>query len=87
MTATVAQIAKISQELPAQKAEQVLVFARSLLPSAKGKAESRKPVSGNDAWEKIIATPRHRPKLEAVRKRLHRLKQEEKIQPFDFKRL
>lgn len=54
----VEELAKICATLPVAKVEELVDFARFLQTRV---AES----AGDDAWEKIIADPAPRPKLEA----------------------
>ena len=79
MKSAVAEITRISKSLPPRKAAQLLKMARALQQQARA--------LNGDEWERIINEPRHRPKLEGIRKRLARLEREDKLEDFDFNKL
>ncbi len=77
-----ARIAEESASLPPEKQSAVLDFVlfvkeRSAQATAAGESE------GDAAWERIIADPRPRPKLEAYLKSI----EHEETEPMDFDRL
>ena len=85
MKSAVAEISKISEALPANKASQLLKFARALAASAKPAKKTVK--DGDAAWEQIISRPRSRPKLQARIKEIDKLIADGKTEPMDFSRL
>ena len=87
MTATVAEITRITKTLPPRKVAQVLKFAQSLSGQKTRARKPAKEVDGDAEWERILNDPRPRPKLEAKLKELDRLIDEGKTEPLDFSRL
>lgn len=82
MKSAVAEISRISGLLPPRKAVLLLNYARRLAASKKPK--QKKEPDGDAEWERIIADPRRRPKLKAVRRRIDKLIAEGKTEPLDF---
>jgi hypothetical protein len=74
MSNATAEIVRVCENLPPEKQEEVVDFARFLL--------SRQE-SGDEAWERIIADPKPRPKLEAFCK----ASAEEGSEPLDLSKL
>ncbi len=86
MKSAVAEISKISESLPAKKAAELLQFARKLAASAKPKRKVAE-LDGDAEWERIINSPRSRPKLRAKIKEIEKAIAEGKTEPMDFSRL
>jgi hypothetical protein len=84
------ELVSIAKDLPAEKAAEVVDFARFLRQQNKARRcrAARSRVLGDakdDAeWERIISDPRPRPKLTAMLDVLARQEREGKIEPMDF---
>lgn len=77
-----ARIAEEAAPLPPEKQSAVLDFVLSIKESAVS-ASAATEEDGDAAWERIIADPRPRPKLDAFL----RASREEGSEPMDFDRL
>ena len=61
----VEELTQICAALPAHKVEELVDFARFLEARAAGESARVEESAGDAAWERIIADPKPRPKLEA----------------------
>ena len=86
MKSAVAEITRISHELPPRKKAQLLDFARAL-QTGRTLSPVARPKTGDKEWERIIDDPTPRPKLAAKLKQLERLAAEGKDEPMDWDRL
>ena len=77
------ELLKICQELPPQKAEELVDFAKFLQQQARAKIDSTRE-DDDAAWERVINDPRPRPKLTAYAEKILK---EEKFEPMDPSRL
>lgn len=84
------ELVSIAKSLPAEKAAEVVDFARFLRQQSKARhhkaAKSRVLGTAEDdaQWERILNDPRPRPKLTAYVKELERHEREGKVEPMDF---
>jgi len=84
------ELISIAKSLPAEKAAEVVDFARFLRQQSKARRPkaAKSKVLGcaeDDAqWERILDDPRPRPKLAAKLEEIDRHRREGKIQPMDF---
>ena len=83
MAAITDEVTRICQELPEEKANELVNFARFLRQQVHAKA-GQSPPNGDAAWERIISDPAPRPKLDAFVKQAL---EEGAAEPLDYDKL
>jgi hypothetical protein len=91
MTSHLRELLTITRDLPEDKAEELVDFARFLRQQAKSSGKRKKKrapkIDGDAEWERILNDPKPRSKFAKLLRSVDAEIRKGKAEPMDFKRL